>query len=414
MRQFLKSCYRYGLSMTGPAAVSAAHFLSSLIVLAVLRPDAFGQFSFLLVIVPFGLGIVAALLNAPAAQTRGKDPATAAAEIRILQKVSLAVSLAAGVAVGVLMGAIHAPPWAALWFGIYGLGFTRRGFVRALANVRAQYGRVAFSDILYAVLLVAGLAALMLAGRFDVTGGAFCFAAAALISLLPFGRTDGGALAGALSHASFADYLPIWRAVTRWSLAGVVLTEVTINAHAYLVTFFAGPRAFGLLAVGALFLRPASLTLSALPEIDLPLMNRHIAAGDVAGAFKVVRDFRIVAFAALAVTVMLAIAVMVWFPQFVLKKGYDESGVWAVLIWWIAIVALRALRTPEAVFLQAANRYPALARISMVSGAVSLAATTALLFAFGPVASLGGILLGEVAIVAMIFPLAWSFRTAHA
>jgi len=72
------------------------------------------------------------------------------------------------------------------------------------------------------------------------------------------------------------------------------------------------------------------------------------------------------------------------------------------------------LRTPDAVFLQAANCYPALARISAISGIVSLTATLTLLFAVGPIASLGGILLGEVAIVLTIFPMTRRYRVAHA
>ena len=53
------------------------------------------------------------------------------------------------------------------------------------------------------------------------------------------------------------DYAPIFRDLTRWSLLGVVFTEVTVNAHAYLVTFIAGPGAFALLALGMLLMRPA-------------------------------------------------------------------------------------------------------------------------------------------------------------
>jgi hypothetical protein len=414
MQQLLRIFYRYGVSMTGPAAVSAAHFVASLIVLRTLHPGAFGQFSFLLVIVPFGLSAVAALLSAPAAQTRGKVERVACAEIRTLQKVSFGISLICGLCVGALMYSIQATPKAAFWFGLYGFAFTQRGFARALANVRASYLRVAASDVLYAVVLTGGLVWLALAGTLDVEGGARVFAVAAFLCLVPFGRGYLREFAGALKNGALAHYAPIWRDVTRWSFLGVALTEVTVNAHAYLVTFFAGPKAFGLLAVGALFMRPASLVQSTLPEIDMPLMSKSLAQQDTDGAFRIVREFRIVGLLALAATMALAAGVMHWFPGFVLKKGYDANDVWIVLAFWTAITGLRALRTPEAVFLQAANRYPALARISVVSGIVSLVATLSLLFACGPVASLGGILLGEVAIVIAIFPLTRTYRAGHA
>ena len=76
-----------------------------------------------------------------------------------------------------------------------------------------------------------------------------------------------------------------WRDLARWAVIGVVLTEFTANAHAYIVTFVAGPKAFALLAVGALVMRPASLVLSSLPDIERPRMAQKIGAGDIAGCF---------------------------------------------------------------------------------------------------------------------------------
>ena len=90
-----RASYRYGLSSLGPVAVSAAHFLASVLFLRLLRPEEFGQFAFLLIVVPFCLGASGALLGAPASLTRGKDEATARAEIFTLQKTSLIVSLLA-------------------------------------------------------------------------------------------------------------------------------------------------------------------------------------------------------------------------------------------------------------------------------------------------------------------------------
>ena len=52
---FLHTATRYALSVTGPVAVSAAHFIASLIFLRLLQAAEFGQFSFLLIVVPFCL-----------------------------------------------------------------------------------------------------------------------------------------------------------------------------------------------------------------------------------------------------------------------------------------------------------------------------------------------------------------------
>ena len=51
----------------------------------------------------------------------------------------------------------------------------------------------------------------------------------------------------------------MWREMSGWAVLGVILSEATANAHAYLVTFISGPHAFAVLPVGTLLMRPVSL-----------------------------------------------------------------------------------------------------------------------------------------------------------
>ena len=288
-----------------------------------------------------------------------------------------------------------------------------RGFARSLGNVRGQLVRVAGSDFLYSALLVSGLAALIVIGKLTMPNAAFILALAAIAGFLPFGLSHMREFGGALRKRTFGLYRPMWKDVTRWSLLGTILTEFTANAHAYLVTFISGPRAFGLLALGALFMRPASLVISALPDIDQPLMTRRLAKGDVRGALRVVNEYRTAALAVLAGTILLSFAILAWAPQLLVKKGYDGRDVVIVLILWIAITALSAVRTPTAVFFQALGNYSALARVSAWSCGTSLIVTVTLLLTLGPIASLGGVLAGEIAIVLALFPLMRAWRRQH-
>ncbi len=409
MAAVLRTSYRYGLSSLGPVAVSAAHFIASLMFLRMLPPVEFGRFSFLLIVVPFCLGASGSLLGAPASLTRGKPETVAHAEIATLHKASLFVSLIAGIVVTGLMFSTNAGTGTTLLFGLYGAVSVLRGFARSLSNVHGRIEHVAASDILYALLLVTGLAALAMSGGLTMHNAAIVLVFAIVSAFLPFGADYVRELIGAASSPVLRSYGTMWHEVTRWSLLGVVLTELTANAHAYLVTFISGSGAFGLLALGALFMRPASLVLSALPDIDQPVMTRRIAQGDIKGAFRVVKEFRTAAMAVLAATIILAFALVFWFPHLLLKNFGTPEVLW-VLGFWIAITALRAVRTPEAVFVQATADYPALARIGAYSSVTALALTLALLVAFGPIASLGGVLAGEVVITLMLFPLTRVWR----
>src|SRR3954464_12466271 len=56
---------RYGISAAGPGAVSGAHFLASLIFLRNLPAHEFGLFSFVMVVVSFGMSLNVSLIVVP-------------------------------------------------------------------------------------------------------------------------------------------------------------------------------------------------------------------------------------------------------------------------------------------------------------------------------------------------------------
>jgi len=235
----------------------------------------------------------------------------------------------------------------------------------------------------------------------------------ALAALVPFGARFFREQIVALRGNPMA-YWPVFKDLTRWSLMGVILTELTVNAHAYLVTFIAGPSAFALLALGMLLMRPAALMQSALPDLERPAMSRAIAAKDMAHLSRIRRHFTFGLSAAWAANMLLCAALLLFFPALLLKKGYALHDVIVVAVISAFIMAIRALRTPFAVLLQAAGQFKELANIGTVSAVVSVAATLILLVAFSPIPSLGGIVLGELVILAKVRSMARDWKNAHA
>jgi O-antigen/teichoic acid export membrane protein len=160
-------------------------------------------------------------------------------------------------------------------------------------------------------------------------------------------------------------------------------------------------------------MRPVFLVLQALPDRERPTIARYLAAGDFRSAGRTRIEFRFAAVAAWLGTVTLAVAILHWYPQLFVRKGFDGAEVWAVVALWALIVAARALRAPEAVFLQAAGEFNALARTGVWASIVSVSMTLILLMWFGPIASLGGILCGELVNTVQIMALMRSWRMAH-
>ena len=179
------------------------------------------------------------------------------------------------------------------------------------------------------------------------------------------------------------------------------------------MTFISGASSFALLALGMLLMRPASLMQSALPDLERPAMSRAIAAGDMAALARIRRHFTWGLITTWLVNVLLCIAVLAFFPLLVLKKGYGLHDVILVAILSSVVMAVRAWRTPPSVLLQAAGQFKELASIGTLSGALSVMATLALLLTLGPIASLGGILLGELVILARVIQMTRDWKRSH-
>jgi hypothetical protein len=237
---------------------------------------------------------------------------------------------------------------------------------------------------------------------------------AALAGLAPFGPKlllrDHLA---AIRDGRFSDYGVIFRDLTRWSLMGVLLTEVTVNAHAYLVTFLSGPGPFALLALGQLLMRPISLVQGALPDIERPVMTSAIKAGDFSRLTRAASEFRLALLAIWLGTVVLAAVLLLWFPDLLLKHRYATRDVILVTVLTAVIMMARNFRTPLATVLQAAGAFKPLAQISSITSVISILSTLALLLLFGPMASLGGILLGELVTLYRCQKLAVEWRAGH-
>ncbi len=256
LEKLRKTAGRYALSAAGPVAMSGAHFLGAVLVLHTLSPVHFGFFSFAMTVVPFCVSAAAALIGAPTTIGIRKRGHVDAAELATFQKANLvlAVFAFAVVAVSMLMSGLR--PTASLVFGLYGAAMSLRWLGRVYAYATEAPARPALSDALYGALLVAGLGALYLLDRMTMTYIAVVLFAAAAASLAAFDRAYLIRQFLPSREGRLADYAPVWRDLTRWSLLGVAATELAFNAHAYFVTFFSGPGSFAVLALG----QPADAT----------------------------------------------------------------------------------------------------------------------------------------------------------
>ncbi|MFL6690408.1 MAG: hypothetical protein ACJ8IR_09530 [Alphaproteobacteria bacterium] len=410
----LSAVKRYFLSALGPVSISAAHFGAALIFLHSLPRAEFGLFSFLLIVVPFCISLSGATFTPPIARQNAAPGGITEAERLTLFKTNLLFSALAALAVSlVICISGGAAPVAAL-LGAYGGLMSLRWFARCWSYGQARNAPVAISDVAYSVFLCGSLFVLVAVHRLNGWTTALALFSSAACGLLTLELRNLPQYVRALRIGQLGPFLDIWRDMSGWAVLGVLLSELTVNAHAYLVTFISGPHAFAVLAVGSLLMRPVSLVLTAVPDMERPLMSWALRAGDQAWAFRIVKEFRTAASAIWLATILLAAALLTWFPQLIVKKDYAFRDVVFVLAISASVMALRAMRTPDSVLLQAAGEFRRLAGAGAWASVVSITSALVLLLLAGPIAAPCGILMGELVATQRIFALTRAWKRDNA
>ncbi len=389
---------RYGLAMLGPFGGAVTQFVLSVQMLHALSPASFGGFAFLLVLFQFGMGISSALFCTPLPIVlHASGSFDAEARRRAVFAGNLTYCLVAGILFWLLGIALELSAGGAILFAIYAALALLRWFARAFAYATGKAQRTVASDIVYCLVLGLSIVLLWLKGVDSVADPAAALLVSAAAALVPFGMDYLRKQISGYRPVDLLNYLPVWHEHARWALVGVTTIEATANAHAYIVTSLAGPSAFAPLAATALLIRPLGVIMNTLGEFERPRLARAIAQNAPTGELRgTVRIAWIVLTVAWFGTAAVAFILLLYAPHLVFPTKYSRGDLLIGAALWIVVAAARCWRAPESTLLQAAGRFRGLAFASLVSCWISVAAVVAALLLYGPLASLGGVMLGEI------------------
>ncbi|MCU4181152.1 hypothetical protein [Bosea sp. BH3] len=411
LRAAAQAILRYGMAAIGPIAVAGSQFLLSLQLLRYLSPDDFGAFSFLLIASQFLTGISNALLCAPLSVVASNSNASERdALLRSVFAVNACLTAATLALFGLAGGALGSTALGTALFAVYAALAMMRWFARADAYAAGMPWRTIASDLAYSATLLIGIALLTILGSRTVDPPYAVLLASSAVGMLPFGRRYFSNQMRAFGRAQLRAYGTIWRRYSSWSLTGVVTTEMTGNAHAYIVTLLSGSTAFATVAASALLIRPMTVVMNALTEFERPRMARELDAGRLPAVLRSLVSFRLVLIAGWIVSGLAAAAVLLLNPGLLFPGSYDLNALMTGCALWIVIAGIRLMRTPESAVLQAAGMFRPLAYASIISCGVSVAAVAGILLLAGPIWSIAGILLGEAVFAGWIWRQALRWR----
>ncbi|QIG79524.1 hypothetical protein [Stakelama tenebrarum] len=396
---------RYGFAIGGPAGAAAAQFLLSLVLLQQLAPDGFGRYSFLLIASQFTLGIWTALFCAPLPTILTRCEDSQRAMLHGILSLSMAGSLAVAIVFSALALLMGEDGWGAAAYGAFtGLALLR-WFARAHSySISRRQRDVVVSDFVYTAVLLIGVLATA-QGVFGL-GSAYpftLFLAAAFCALFPFIRSSLRMQLRSLRQRIPRSYRGVWSEYGRWSILGVVTTELTANGHAYLVATLVDPAAFAPIAASGLLVRPTAVAINALFEYERPRFAIAIAEANLARIGWLRWSSRGIIAAIWVGTGIVAATLLLAAPGFLIPEGYSYSSIVAGAILWMATVAFRIVRLPEAVLLQASGAFRELAVVGMIAAPVTCIGVTIALSIAEPVWSLVGVVAGELLSALLIF-----------
>ncbi|MDV3455703.1 polysaccharide biosynthesis protein [Sphingomonas sp. HF-S4] len=384
---------RFGLASMSSAAVSVSHLLVQLVAVRRLEAAEIGTLAFLLVIIQFGYGLSNALVSTPYAIAVNQREDGSEDGLDFFFPLNLLLALSQGLLCAAI-GWAMVGPWAALAFGLAGVFSLLRWFGRANAYAHHTPGAAAVSDMVYAILVIAGVGATLSAGAHIELFGAVLAGAGAL-ALIPFG---GAYLArhkpSGLGRA-FSAYRPVWKRQSAWTLIGVITTEATSNAHSYIVTLFAGPAAFAPIAVGMLFFRPVNVCITALTQLERPRMARAVGKGDDRSARGSARAFMAALLVIWIATAALAALILAFLPQIILKPTLSVQAVMIAVALCAALSLVQCLQAPVSVLTQARGAFKPLAATSVRSCIVGVAAVVAITLLAPSVYTIAGVVLAQ-------------------
>ncbi len=387
------------LGLAGTFAYSISNFFLLFSLQQNVPPFEFGLFALAQVFLQFGISLSNALFCSPIVVVVSRNLESSRA-VSSFSKANLVFCTAGG---GVMFFAVLASGGherIALIFGALFFVSSMRWFFRAVELAHANYVAPALADIIYSAVVVFCTFTSLFVGELEGSLAASiqtlgCIAA--LLATLPkLGRSIPKTL-----KASLAPFRESLRKHGAWALLGVVTTEMSGNAHAWILGVLVSPAAFAPVAAITLFYRPVPILTQALTQYERPKLAFSIERNDRRKIKETVRSFRVYAMATWLLNTG-AIFSLCWFAPEFFGYGAWEIQIAALLL---AVVFLaRVLRAPESAALQAGGKFRPLALVTAATAPVSLVGVALLLYLLpgAAAASLVGVAVGEILMAALI------------
>lgn len=279
------------------------------------------------------------------------------------------------------------------------VGVLLREFFRGFFFRQLSPGKVLAMDLLYLLLLSAGLAAVQATapGRLHVaavlvTGAASFLAGAAAL----FGSGMNPLLRLREILAALAQ---VWQQ-GKWALAGVAITWLQDQSYIYLLTILAGSAATAEASASRLFLAPVALLNTSFARTLLPRWAALRHSGENEQIRNMVKKSMLLMTAAIIFYVAALLLLKDHLVRHLVTGEYGDLGVLIML--WSFLFLVQAARSRYSWLLQVFQRFGTITGASAVSAFAVLLLGLVLIGRFGARGSIMALAAGEVILALLL------------
>jgi len=380
-------------------AISA--FLIAYLLLSETPAPHYGSFAFILVLQAFGFALSNALIASPLLILMNDERQSAYRDA--VPQGFLVVAFVISIAIATMQGCY-------LWFSLtdfwISISFAVAGFLQQLR----WYGRCEWqnrnvrvllvSDLLFSASLLMGGIALWWFNVVSLLHIGLLLVLVSVIALVPFLASF---YASCRQHTDWIVVKQGFEQQGRPALFGVLTVEATANFHSYLVVFGSGSAAFAPIAAAMLFFRPLAVVLGSLLQSERPRLVQARMAGDLKRLLSVTAGIRHVAVASFMGNALILLLLFIYWPALLWPEPDSRQEFLLALVLWSLVAGCRALRSSATAWMQAADLFAPLARVTYLSAAWTIPAVLVTWWLAGPIASLSGVLSGEVLLCLLLW-----------
>jgi O-antigen/teichoic acid export membrane protein len=365
------------LALADQAWLSVISLATSLLFVRYGAKADYGVYVLLLTPLTLLVGVMNALVASPAMSlypaAGERQPVVLATAWVALMALMLGASLLAVLGLSVAP-ALGQPVGQVGLFALFTYGFAAAAMLareggRSLAYAQENAGGAFQQDLIYGVLMLAGLAFLLWRDDISSWNVFGVIAVSGWVLLIPAARNRRLALAN----------LPAWHemwACGKWALPGVVTTWINLNSYLLFAAAMLGAEPVADIGASRLFMVPIALGIGAWSNVFRPKLALLAAQGDANTMRQIaVRSTVFVA----ALVGILTLALTLIFPWLERLLGPSYTGLAALVLMWGLYFVLTGARTVAmGVLMTEASGYRQLA---ILGTCLVLVSTGALIFA---------------------------------